>query len=131
MCKVMISSANFLFFQNLIFGVFRGGKRAKNDPILPISVCVALYFRDCRSYQDFDNDIYSCFSLYFFKKCNIVNIKIILFLLAHFNSFFNNYLFFKFINNCQKKILRCAPPSLHVCDFSKTLLTIGKRRTWW
>ena len=37
--------------------------------------------------------------------------------MAHFNSFFNNYLFFKFINKCQKEILRCAPPSSHVSDF--------------
>ena len=43
-----------------------------------ISVCFALYLRNYRSYQkNFDNDIYSCFSLYFLKKCNIVNIKII------------------------------------------------------
>ena len=79
-----------------------------------------LYLRNCRSYhQDFDHDIYSYFSLYFFKKYNIVNIKTILFLLAHFNSlfFFNKNLFFKFINECQKEILRCAPPSSHVCYF--------------
>ena len=74
----------FSFFKILIFGVCRG-KRAKNDLKLPISVCFALCLRNCRSYhQDFDNDIYRCFSLYFLKKCNIVNIKIILFLLAHF-----------------------------------------------
>ena len=57
------------------------------------------------------------FHYFFFKKCNIVNIKIVCFLLAHFNSFFNNYLFFKFINKCQKEILRCALPSSHMCDF--------------
>ena len=27
-------------------------------------------------------------------------------------------MFFKFINKYQKEILRCAPPSSHVCDFS-------------
>ena len=95
-----------------------GSKRAKNDLKVPISVCFALYLRICRSYhQDFDNDVYRCFSLYFFIKWNIANIKIILFLLAHFNSFLNNSLFFKFINKCQKEILVCAPPSSHVCDF--------------
>ena len=47
---------------------------------LPISVCFTLYLRNCRSHlQDFDNDIYRCFSLFLLKKCNIVNIKIILF----------------------------------------------------
>ena len=58
------------------------------------------------------------FFVIFFLKCNIVNIKIVCFLLAHFNSFFNNYLFFKFISKCQKEILRCTPPSSHVCDFT-------------
>ena len=57
------------------------------------------------------------FFLIFFKKCNIVNIKITLFLLAHFNNFFNNNLFFKFINKCQKEIVRCSPPSSYVYDF--------------
>ena len=38
-----------------------------------------------------------------FKKCSIINAKIIL--------------LFKFIKKCQKEILRCAPPS-HVCGFS-------------
>ena len=49
----------------------------------------------------------------FLKKCNIVNIKIILFLLAHLNSFFNNNLFFKFINKCQKEIEVC--PTFFTC----------------
>ena len=57
------------------------------------------------------------FFIIFFLKCNIINIKIICFLLAHFNIFFSNYLFFKFINKCQKEILKCVPPSSHVCDF--------------
>ena len=118
--KMMISPANFFIFQNFDFGGFLGGKRIKNDLKLPISVCFTLYIRNCRSYhQDIDNDIYRYwhFSLFFSKKCNIVNIKIISFLLAHFNSFFNNYLIFRFINKCQKEILRCAPPSSHMCNF--------------
>ena len=44
-------------------------------------------------------------------------LKLFCFLLAHVNSFLSNYLFSKFINKCQKEILRCAPPSLHVCNF--------------
>ena len=56
----------------------------KNDLKLPILVCHAPYLRKCRSYhQDFgtqmlNNDIYRCFSSFFFK-CNVVNIKIIFF----------------------------------------------------
>ena len=38
--------------------------------------------------------------------------------MAHFNKFCNDYLFFNFINKCQKEILRCAPPSSYLCDFS-------------
>ena len=51
----------------------------------------------------------------------MVNIKIILFLSAHINSFLNNYLFLKFINKCQNEILRCAPPSSHMCDIFQNL----------
>ena len=50
------------------------------------SVCFNLYLRNCRSYhQDFDItgvtavDITGVFIYIFLKKCNIVNIKIILF----------------------------------------------------
>ena len=37
--------------------------------------------------------------------------------IAYDHDFFSNYLLFKFINKCQKEILRCAPPFSHVCDF--------------
>ena len=51
-----IFSNFFHFFKILIFGVFRGGeggggKTAKNDLELPISVCHVLYLRNCRSYH--------------------------------------------------------------------------------
>ena len=59
------------------------------------------------------------FRYFYFFKSNIGNIQIICFLLAHFNSFFNNYFFFKFVNKCQKDILRSAPPSSHVWFFIK------------
>ena len=53
----------FSFFKILILGVFRGVKGQKIK--LPISVCFSLYLRNCRSHQDFDNDIYRCFALFF------------------------------------------------------------------
>ena len=107
----------FSFFKILIFGGFTGIK-GKKGLKLSISVCFALYLRNCRSYhQDLMIMISTGVFLFFKKKkCNIVNMKIICFLLAHFNSFFN-YLFIKFINKCQKEFLRCALPSSHVCDF--------------
>ena len=62
--------------------------------------------------------IYPDVFLYFLKKWIIVNIKkLFCFLLAHFSSYFNKWLFFKFINKCQKQILRCPPSSSHACDF--------------
>ena len=44
-------------------------------------------------------------------------------------SFFQNSDFLgfsKFINKCQKKVMRCAPPSSHVCDFSYILVSLKK-----
>ena len=105
----------FSFLKSWFLG-FIGGKRAENDLKLPISVCFALNLRNCRSYhQDFYNDIYRCFSLHFFKKCKIVNIKTILFLLAHFNSFCLIIICFSssWIND--KKKFWGVPHLLHMC----------------
>ena len=86
-CKMMISAANFFTFQNFDFQGFQGVKGQK-------MICNYLYLRNCRlDNQDFDNDIYRCFSLLFLKKCNIVNIN---FFIGPLQQFFNNYLFFKF-----------------------------------
>ena len=52
MCKMIISPG--VFFSKYIFFGRLGGKRAKNDLRLPISVCHALYLKNCGSYnQDF------------------------------------------------------------------------------
>ena len=115
--------SSFLFFRFL--GGGRGvGKTAKNGLKLPVSVCHALYLRNCRSYHwDFwytgVKQLYLQVFFFFLKekKCNIVYIKIILFFIGPLQQFFNKYLFFKFISKCEKEILRCTPPSLHVCDF--------------
>ena len=42
------------------------------------------------------------------------------FFIGQLQQFFNKYLFFKFINECQTEILRSAPPSSHVCDCCET-----------
>ena len=68
MYKMMISPSNFFIFQNFDFW----GKRSKNDLKLPISLCFALYIRNCRSYhQDFDNDAHTCFSLFFYLNVTL------------------------------------------------------------
>ena len=73
--------SKFFQYSKFWFWGFYEGKRAKDGLKLSISVCFALHLRNCRSCrsynQDFDNDMYRCFSLIFFKY-NIVNIKIIL-----------------------------------------------------
>ena len=117
MSEMIISPAIFFIFQNFdIFG-FSRNKMAKHDINFNVSRSISqelliISFRFL---------VHRCkispgFLLYLKKKCNIVNIKIILFLLALYNRFFNSC-FFKFINKCQKEILMCAPPCSHVCDF--------------
>ena len=42
-----------MFSKAWFFCFFMGGRRAKNDTLLPISVCHTLYIKNCRSYWDF------------------------------------------------------------------------------
>ena len=107
-CKMMISPTLFIVFSRFWFFGFLGGKRAKNDPQLLISVRHALHLRKCGSYyRDFWYIgvkqrylkvllllllfcfVYFVFSFSKVQQYNIVNIKILTFLLAHFNSFLN------------------------------------------
>ena len=54
MFKMMISPAIFFFFKKYFsFFGFQVNKRVKSDLKLLISVCLALNFRNCRSYWDF------------------------------------------------------------------------------
>ena len=48
---MMISPAIVFIFSKFWFFGFFFGKTVKNDPKLPISVCHALYLRNCRSYH--------------------------------------------------------------------------------
>ena len=110
MCKMMISAANFFILQNFYFWSFLGGKRAKND-LKWASICFALYLRNCRSYyQDFDNDI----DIYFLK-CNIVNIKIILFFIGPLQQFFLIIICFSSSSINAKKKFGGVPHLLHMC----------------
>ena len=115
----------FSFFKILMYGVFRGVKGQKmtlNDQfqyaLLYISGTV-----------DHIIEILIMISagvfLYFFLNAALYILKLFCILLAHFNSFLNNYLFSKFINKCQKEILSCAPPS-YVCDFLKKVFVFHK-----
>ena len=53
--------------------------------------------------------------LYFFKKCSIVNVKIILFLLAHLNCFFLIIIWFSSSSVNAKKKFWVVPHLLHMC----------------
>ena len=107
---ISTSSIFFFFFKILIFQVFRLVKGQKS---------IMLHISGTRSYhQDFwytgVKRYILVFFFVFFLNTTFANIKILTFLLSHFNSFFNKQFFIKFINKCQKKILRC-PTLLYMC----------------
>ena len=119
-----ISPAIFFIFSKLwLFGFFRrGGVKGQEMTYHYQFQSVTLYISRTIDHimkilgtQVQNNDISRYFSLFFLFFFIFVNIKIH-FLLPHSNSYFNKYLFVKFINECQTEILGCVPPS-HVCDF--------------
>ena len=65
-------------------------------------------------------ELYICVKWWYLQQLFFFIIIIIFLLLYFFFSFFQNsdlfFYFWKFINKCQKEILRCAPP-LHMSDF--------------
>ena len=92
------------FSQNFSFlGCYRGeGVKGKKWPKMTKKI-LTLYIRNCTSWLWF-----------------LVHICKMMISSAIFFSFFQNSDFLgfsKFINKCQKEILRCAPPSSHECDF--------------
>ena len=90
-----------------IFVMFYKGQ--KNGPKWR-KICLSPYFRNCTSYDC--GFWYTCVKWWYLQQ--------------HFFSFFQNSDFSgfsKFINKCEKEILRCVPPSLHVCDFFFCIFT--------
>ena len=117
----------FSFFKILVLGFFRGAKGQKITLSCQFQY-VLLYISENADHIIKNLKMISTgvllYFFFFLKKFILVNIKIILFLLAYFNNVFNHYLFFKFINKCQKEILRCAPPSSHLCDFFRVVFIV-------
>ena len=103
-------------------GFLGGGERGKIDLKLPVAVCFALYYRNFRLYhQDFDNDIYSCFSLFlFFQECNIVNIEITLFFIGYLQQFFLIIICFSSSSKNAKTKFWGVPHLLHMCVIFNT-----------
>ena len=94
----MITSADTLFFWVVRRGV-KGQKMTQNDK----KNCLTSYLRNCTT-----NDCgfwYRCVKWWYLRQFFFISSKFV---------FFE---FSKFISKRQKEILRCAPPSSHVCDF--------------
>ena len=109
LCKMMIYLGFFFhFFRILILCVVRrvkGQKMAQNDK-KKLSHAIS-------------HELYLIWLWFLAQMCKMVQ-----HFFFHFyqNSDFSCFL--KFINKCQKEILRCAPPSSHLCDFFLKWLNI-------
>ena len=123
-----ISRSFFHFFKILIFWVVRsvkGQKMAHNDKKLcrllvisqePYIIWSWSMVHKCK--RIISLGVFYIFSKFFTK--NYVCCTPYLSKHTSFFSFFQNSdfsCFSQFINTSQKEILRCAPPSSHVCDF--------------
>ena len=108
MCKRLCPGVSLYFFQILIFGINSGAKKQKWPKMR--KNCLTSYLRNCTSYD-----------------CGFWYTRLKWWYLQQIFSFFQKSDFSgfsKFINKCQMEILRCAPPSSHVCDFFVTLWLI-------
>ena len=103
----------FSFFKILILSFFRrlkGQNMAKSYQFQ----YVLLYISGILDHIKILITISAGVFLYFFSKNQHV-LKSLCFYWPTSTVFFNNYLFFKFINKCQKEIQRCVPHFLHIC----------------
>ena len=95
----------FSFFSKFCFsGLLGGGEvKVKNDPKWQKKIFLALYLRNCTSY-----DCGFCYT------CKMMISPAIFF------PFFKILIFWVFQSssiNARKEMLRCVPPSSHMCDF--------------
>ena len=103
--KMMTSPDAFFIFSKFWFSglLGRGENKGKKWPKMTKKNCLTPYLRNCTSYDC--GFWYTCVKWWYLQQ---------------FFSFFQKSDFSgfsKFINKCQKEILRCAPPSSYVCDF--------------
>ena len=102
-CKRIISpGVSYIFFQILVFGVNSGTKEQKNG----LKWQNGLSYSVLKNYTSYDSGFwFTCVKWWYLRQV--------------FPFFLNSYFlgFSKFINKCQKKILRCVPPASHVCNF--------------
>ena len=103
--KMMTSPNAFFISSKFCFSALLGWRQLKRQTMAQNAKNFRLtsYHRNCTSY-DF-GFWYTCVKWWYLQQF------FSFFLKSDFSTFS------KFINKRQKEILRCAPPSLHVCDF--------------
>ena len=115
----MISVADFFIFQNFDIWGFCGGKRAKNDPKLPISVCFALCISGTVDHIiKILIMILQVFFFIFFKMQHGI-LKLFCFLLPHFKSFL--------IIICFSSSSINVPHLLHMCVIFNKLIKVQNK----
>ena len=109
-----ISRYFFHFFKSLVFWVVKGGGG-------PGGKGQKMAQSEKKKLHSVSQELYLIWLRFLLLMCKLISPATFF----HFSKFW--FLgFSKFINKCQKEILRCAPPSSHVCDFfnrTKTFFT--------
>ena len=105
LCQMMIYLGVFVhFFKILILCVVRRVKGQKNGPKWQKKLSHSV-----------SHELYLTWLWFLAQMCKMMIPPAFIFFNFYQNSDFSGFL--KFINKCQKEILRCAPPSSHLCDF--------------
>ena len=103
-CKMIISPGFFFISSKFWFFRLLGGSKGKNGP------------KWQKNSNSVSQELYLLWLWLLVQMCKRTISPGIFYFFSFFqNSDFSG--FSKFINKCQKEILRCAPPSSHVCDF--------------
>ena len=112
-------SCNLTFFQNFYFSRFREKGSKRTEKWLVITDFILSQSKSSNSLVHRYEIVISPGVFIFLKRYNVASIKILTFFLTHFNSFFNEQLFFKILKflNAKTEILSCAPPFSHAWDF--------------
>ena len=107
--KIMTHPDAFFIFSKLWFSGLLGWWGWKGNKWIKMvkKLCLTPYLMNCTSYDY--GCWYTCVKWWYVQD---------FFFFFFFFHIFNLSGFSKFIKKCQKQILRCAPPSSHVCDFS-------------
>ena len=104
--KMMASPDVFFFFSKFWFTRLLGGRVLKDKKLPKMT-------KKKFSHPIFP-ELYLIWLWFLLHMCKIMISPAIFFSFFQYSAFSG---FSKFINKCQKEILRCVSPSSHVCDF--------------